>query len=119
MSHLSVLPTVLRDRDGLVVSLRSLGFTPLGSGDIQGFGGDRQAAEVRLRLADGLTIGWARQADGSLALVGDLQRFSRQRDLPALLGRINRAYAGHLALRDAMTGLPPGAQVHFEARQPA
>lgn len=119
MSHLSVLPTVLRDCDGLVASLRSLGLEPLPAGELEGFAGDHRSALVRVRLADGLTIGWARQGDGSLALVGDLQRLSRSRDLPALISRINRAYASHQALAAALGPFPAGAQLHLDSLQPA
>ncbi|MEB3255738.1 MAG: DUF1257 domain-containing protein [Synechococcaceae cyanobacterium] len=102
MSHLSILPTVLRDADLLVASLASLKLLPQRDGSVHGFG-EEQAVEVRVTLADGQTLGWSRQSDGSLALVGDLQRLSRSRPLQRLLGRITRAYAAHQAVAEAAT----------------
>jgi len=101
MSHLSILPTVLRDADTLVACLESLGLRPLRGGHVQGFGGDRQPVLLRVTLADGATLGWHRLADGSLALVGDLHRLSRRPGLTPLLQRLNRAYAAREALRQA------------------
>lgn len=106
MSHFSVLPTVLRDADCLVASLRSLGLEPLPAAELTGFAGECHGVEVHIRLADGASLGWARQRDGSLALVADLQRLSRRRDVEALLGAISRAYAAREALRQAATLLP-------------
>jgi hypothetical protein len=51
-----------------------------------------------------------RHADGSLALVGDLQRLSRSQTLQRLLGRITKRYAAEMALRHASSRFP-GAQV--------
>lgn len=113
MSHLSILPTVLRDADHLVASLESLDLSPIRGGSVRGFD-DSRPVEVRLELADGQSLGWSRQSDGSLALVGDLQRLSRSRPLQRLLGRITRAYATHQALADAAEALP-GALVQVRA----
>ena len=101
MSHLSILPTVLRDADGLMASLQALGLEPRAGGVLQGFADERQPVAVQVVLPDGLPLGWARQADGSLALVGDLQRLSQHRQLSSLLARITRHYAAQMALRDA------------------
>jgi len=101
MSHLSILPTVLRDAELLAASLQALGHTPCLGGELGGFGGERQPVVLQVRLPEGQAIGWRRQSDGSLALVGDLQRLSRSRTLQVLLGRITRRYAAQLALREA------------------
>jgi len=114
MSHLSILPTVLRDADRLAASLASLGLSARMGGCLEGFGQQRQTVELQVQLADGLQIGWQRQADGSLALVCDLQRLSRQQRLPQLLGRITRAYAARQALAAAAAALPT-AQIEFSA----
>lgn len=106
MSHLTILPTVLRDADCLHASLLALGLEPRSGGRIEGFGGESHAVELQLTLACGEALGWARQRDGSLALVGDLQRLSRAPGLPALLGRITRAYAARRAVQDATRLLP-------------
>ena len=106
MSHLSILPTVLRDADCLAATLEALGHRPQRNAQLQGFSGDPQPVDVRVDLPGGLALGWRRIADGSLALVGDLQRLSRSRDLEPLLGAITRAYAARLALHQARTALP-------------
>jgi hypothetical protein len=81
---------------------------------MHGFGGEGQPVELQVRLADGQTLGWCRQGDGSLALVGDLQRISRSRSLQDLIGRITRAYAARKALLEA-AGTVPEAVIHFGA----
>ncbi len=101
LSHLSILPTVLRDVACLCETLSSLGLNPERDGVIEGFAGESLPVLVVVRLEDGTSIGWSRGDDGSLALVGDLQRLSRHRDLQLLLGRLTRAYAARSALRDA------------------
>ncbi|MDM7952188.1 MAG: DUF1257 domain-containing protein [Cyanobium sp. CZS 25K] len=106
MSHLSILPTVLRDADGLAATLASLDLPWRHGGELVGFGGERQAVTLQVQLKDGQCLGWARQDDGSLALVGDLQRISRSTALQRLLGRITRAYAARAALQDAGLALP-------------
>lgn len=106
MSHLSILPTVLRDADRLATVLTSLGLHPERGGLLEAFPGDARAVLLQVRLADGLAIGWQRQGDGSLALVCDLQRLSRSRTLSPLIGRITRAYAAHQAIEAAALHLP-------------
>ena len=101
MSHLSILPTVLRDAEWLASSLRALGYHPRWGGDLKGFASDRLAVVLQVQLKDGQPLGWSRQQDGSLALVGDLQRISRSSSLQALLSRITRHYAATKALADA------------------
>lgn len=99
MSHLSILPTVLRDSELLISSLRSMGLEPQLGGWVRGFAGERQSCVVQVTLRDGQTLAWQRQDDGRLALVADLQRLSRNQALPALLTRITRLYALQEALR--------------------
>ncbi len=106
MSHLSILPTVLRDTRCLAASLESLGLQPESGGQLRGFGPERQRVELRVTLPDGLTLGWQRRPDGCLALVADLQRLSRSRDLEALLSRLTRAYAAREAIAAAAQHLP-------------
>ncbi len=106
MSHLSILPTVLRDTDCLAATLAALELPWRRGGVLVGFGGDQQAVTLQVELKDGQPLGWARQGDGSLALVGDLQRISRSHTLQKLLGRITRAYAARLALQEARQALP-------------
>lgn len=106
MSHLSILPTVLRDADVLADTLSSLNLPWRRGGELVGFGGERRAVTLQLQLKDGEGLGWTRQSDGSLAVVGDLQRLSRNTGLQRLLGRITRAYAARAALQDASLALP-------------
>lgn len=113
MSHLTILPTVVQDLDLLVSALESLQLHPQRGGEVMGFAGEIQAVAVRIQLEDGangLALGWLPQADGSLALVGDLERLSRCQALPALLTEITHTYAAHLALREAARCFP-GATV--------
>lgn len=106
MSHLTILPTVLRDADVLGATLSTLHLPWRHGGELVGFAGDRQPVTLQLQLKEGLGLGWVRQPDGSLALVGDLQRISRNTPLQRLLGRITRAYAARAALQDASLALP-------------
>ncbi|MFM7269541.1 MAG: DUF1257 domain-containing protein [Cyanobium sp.] len=108
MSHLSILPTVLRDSACLGASLESLGLTPLQGGHLEGFAGETFPVELHVTLADGLKLGWIRHSDGHLALVADLQRLrrSRSRRLEALLSRLTRAYAAREAVGSAAAQFP-------------
>ena len=114
MSHLSILPTVLRDVDILAASLEAMGFSPCGGGELRGFGAESKPVLLQVRLGDDLSLGWCRGADGSLALVGDLQRLSRCRSLPPLLARLTRDYAARDALLQAQLQLP-NALIHCGA----
>ena len=104
------MPTVLSDSDCLVSTLESLGFHPLRDGQLESFfhAGEAVDVDVDISLPDGQRIGWLRQNDGCLALVGDLQRISCSRQLQHLLGRITRAYAARMALQEAARLLPNG-----------
>ena len=106
MSHLSILPTVLRDADILRQALGSLGLTGEPGGELLGFAGQRLPVAISVQLQGGQRLGWQWSADGSLALVGDLQQLSRSHTLQTLLGRITRAYAARQALQDASKSLP-------------
>ncbi|MEB3321392.1 MAG: DUF1257 domain-containing protein [Synechococcaceae cyanobacterium] len=114
MSHLSILPTVLQDADCLTATLEALGLAPVRGGRLEGFPGTSEPVDLQVRLPEGLPLGWRRQADGSLAVVGDLQRLSRSRAVQDLLGRITRDYAARRALQEAARCLP-GARLHVGA----
>lgn len=105
MSHLSILPTVLRELDLLDAALRDLGLNPEPGGDLKGFADDRQPVDRSVRLAGGQRLGWRRQADGQLVLVADLQTIGRSHELQPLIGAITRRYAARLALREAERSL--------------
>ena len=110
MSHLTILPTVLRDAEGLAASLEALKLSPQWGGTVPGFAGEAKPVLLQVCLAGGERLGWMRQGDGSLSLVADLQRLSRAQELQQLLGRITRRYAAEMALRHAST-LCAGTQV--------
>lgn len=110
LSHLTILPTVLRDADGLAASLEALKLSPQWGGELQGFSGEAKPVLLQVCLVGGERLGWIRQGDGSLALVTDLQLLSRAQIAQELLGLITRRYAAEMALRQ-VTGLCPGAQV--------
>lgn len=114
MSHLTILPTVLRDADRLEAVLLARGLAPTRGGDLPSFPPERQPVELQVRLADGLTLGWQRLEDGSLGLVCDLQRLSRSQRLERILGEITRAYAARKALQEAADQLPT-AQIELSA----
>ena len=109
MSHLSILPTVLRDTQVLAASLEDLGFEPRWGGQLRGFAGESEAVDLQVSVGGALALGWRRQRNGELALVGDLQRLSRSHQVPPLLGRLTRRYAARLALREAARHLPSAA----------
>ena len=101
MSHLTILPTVLRDLDLMVSALNALHLRPHRDGAVTGFAGEQQPVDVHIQLENGHSLGWRQQPDGSLALVADLQKLAQCTALPGLLAEITRTYATHLALREA------------------
>jgi len=111
MSHLSILPTVLRDEDVLVQALEDLDLTVLRGGELRGFADQREAVSLRVQLPEGAWLGWLQDASGQLALVGDLQQLGRSRSLQQLIGAITRRYAAHQALRNLATDLPDAKAV--------
>ncbi len=134
MSHLSILPTRLRDVDLLAEALTDLGQQVHRGGAVEGFAGERVPVLLRLDLAPGpllatqgkpiarktpqsssFSLGWARQLDGSLALVGDLGRIAAAGPLQELLSQLSRRYALLQALRDAAAIAFAGAQVTLAA----
>jgi hypothetical protein len=106
MSHLSILPTVLREEDVLIQALEDLSLPVERGGFLSGFADQREAVSVRAQLPEGLWLGWRREAHGQLALVGDLQQLGRSRSLQQLIGEITRRYAAHLALRTLKDEFP-------------
>ena len=105
MSHLSILPTVLRDAEGLGRCLEAMGFQPIWGGDLKGFAKDYQPVVLQIDLGGDVRLGWSRQQDGSLALVGDLQRLSRCPSVHDLLGQITHRYATYKIL-SSIAGQP-------------
>ena len=106
MSHLSILPTVLRDEDVLIQALEDLDLTVIRGGTLRGFADQREPVSLRVQLPEGTWLGWRPEAGGQLALVGDLQQLGRSRSLQQLIGSITRRYAARQALRSLATDLP-------------
>lgn len=111
MSHLSILPTVLRDEDVLIQALEDLDLTVIRGGHLRGFANQREAVALRVKLPEGMWLGWRLEASGQLALVGDLQQLGRSRSLQHLIGSITRRYAARQALRNLATDLPDAKAV--------
>ncbi|MFI0403052.1 MAG: DUF1257 domain-containing protein [Cyanobium sp.] len=112
MSHLTILPTVLRDLDLMASALEALHLEPQRDEKLIGFAGEQQPVDLLIQLENGQVLGWRQQSDGSLALVADLQKLTQCTALPRLLAEITRTYATHLALREAATCFA-GATVNF------
>ena len=76
MSHLSILPTVLRDEQLLASSLESLGHQPHWDGVITTPIG-AESVRLHLQLPSGQRLGWRHDAaHDSLVMVADLERLS-------------------------------------------
>ncbi len=149
MSHLSILPTLLRDVDLVAEALTDLGQQVHRGGAVEGFAGEQVPVLLRLDLVAGpllgslgpslaqtqtqtqtqskrltrrsaqplspsFSLGWARQLDGSLALVGDLGRIAAASPLQELLSQLSRRYALGQALQAAATGGLAGADLTIE-----
>jgi hypothetical protein len=133
MSHLSILPTLLRDVDLLAEALTDLGHEVQRGGAVQGFAGERVPVLLRLDLPAGthpakqakliarkppqssvFSLGWARQLDGSLALVGDLGRIAAASSLQDLLSQLSHRYALRQALQAAASSGFAGAELTLE-----
>ena len=143
MSHLSILPTLLRDVDLLAEALTDLGQVVHRGGAVEGFAGERVPVLVRLDLAGGsllgsqsqthsqtqskravrptngslsasFSLGWARQLDGTLALVGDLGRIALASPLQELLSQLSHRYALRQALQAAGTSELAGAELSLD-----
>ena len=147
MSHLSILPTLLRDVDLLAEALTDLGQVVHRGGAVEGFAAERVPVLVRLDLAGGsllgsqsqtqsqthsqtqskravrptngslsasFSLGWARQLDGTLALVGDLGRIAVASPLQELLSQLSHRYALRQALQAAGTSELAGAELSLD-----
>ena len=97
MSHLSILPTVLHDVERLVESLESFGLEVHRGGELTTPVGSQNVC-LWVRVEGGQQLGWRQSAAGSLELVADLERVSRDHNLQTLLSRLTRAYAARQAL---------------------
>ncbi|UPM50546.1 MULTISPECIES: DUF1257 domain-containing protein [unclassified Synechococcus] len=101
MSHLSILPTVLDDERLLAQALQELGYAVHWGGQLNGFADQRESVALWVQVNPEQQLGWARQPNGRLALVGDLQRLGRSHSVQQLVGQITRSYAALHALKTA------------------
>ena len=109
MSHLSILPTVLRDEQLLASSLESLGHKPHWDGVITTPIGS-ESVRLHLELPSGQRLGWRYDAENNnLVLVADLERLSHDITVQQLLSKLTRAYAARDALKAVQSC--PGALV--------
>ena len=97
---------MLREEEVLVQALEDLSLPVERGGYLTGFADQREAVSLRAQLPEGTWLGWRREANGQLALVGDLQRLGRSHSLQYLIAEITRRYAAHQALRALATDLP-------------
>jgi len=111
MSHLSILPTVLREEDVLIQALADLALPVERGGYLTGFADEREPVTLKAQLPEGTWLGWRREPNGQLSLVGDLQRLGRSHSLQQLIGEITRRYATHQALKSIRTELPAATAV--------
>ena len=101
MSHLTILPTVIRDLELLEETLLAEHYLVQRPGLIKAFGQDIYAAELVATDRSGLQMGWRWDADGSLALMLDLGQTNDAAGHQTHLKTILRAYALRSALRSA------------------
>jgi hypothetical protein len=67
-----------------------------------------------LALSASFSLGWARQLDGTLALVGDLGRIAVASPLQELLSQLSHSYALRQALQAAGTSDLAGAELSLD-----
>ena len=99
MSHLTILPTVIRDLELLEETLLAEHYHVQRPGLIKAFGQDIYAAELVATDRSGLQMGWRWDADGSLALMLDLGQTKDAAGHQTRLKTILRGYALRSALR--------------------
>jgi hypothetical protein len=101
MSHLTILPTVIKDLELLEETLLAEHYLVQRPGLIKAFGQDIYPAELVATDSSGLQMGWRWEADGSLALMLDLGQTKDSVGHKTHLNTILRAYALRSALRSA------------------
>ena len=87
MSHLSILPTVLHDVERLAESLESFGLQVHRGGELTTPVGSQNVC-LWVRVEGGQQLGWRQSKAGSLELVADLERVSRDHSLQTLLSQL-------------------------------
>ena len=93
MSHLSILPTVFTRLDLLERSLIEEGFVVQTDGSLPDFGTSPRSVDLLARREGSRPLGWVHRDDGTIVMVGDLQRISLQSGMALRLQRVTRCYA--------------------------
>ena len=115
MSHLSILPTVFTRLDWLEQSLVDEGFTVGRDASLHVFGRDPQAVDLLASIDSSHPLAWVRRHDGSITMVGDLQRISLHTGLSGRLQRVTRRYALLEAMDQIQRLDPATAQVSLSS----
>ena len=115
MSHLSILPTVFTRLDWLEQSLVDEGFTVGRGASLPVFGRDPQAVDLLASIDSSHPLAWVRRHDGSITMVGDLQRISLHTGLSGRLQRVTRRYALLEAMDQIQRLDPATAQVSLSS----
>ncbi|MBL6797444.1 MAG: DUF1257 domain-containing protein [Synechococcus sp. BS307-5m-G39] len=101
MSHLSILPTLVKDLDLLASALRAEGFVVEVEGQLSSFGTQHNVA-LAATHSMGFDLGWTWNCNhDSLDVVVDLGRPAHSFSVERVLSRVLRRYALQQALRDA------------------
>ncbi len=101
MSHLTILPTVIKDLELLEETLLAENYLVQRPGLIKAFGQDIYSADLVATDRSGLQMGWRWDTDGSLALMLDLGQTNDSAGHQTRLKTILRAYALRSALHSA------------------
>lgn len=106
MSHFTQVKTQLKESTVLKRALARLGYAVVEGEEgqqVRGFMGDTQAAEFKIRTSTHYDIGFARDAQGGYALVGDWELLPKVSGIvqAEFLKNIKREYARETILEQA------------------
>jgi hypothetical protein len=95
MSHFSQIKTKIRNLDSLKLALSDLGTAwKAGPGDVRGYQGLTETAEVVIAQANGYDIGFRRNPETSdYELVADLQYWQQPLTVEGFLRQVTQRYA--------------------------
>jgi len=103
MSHFSQIKTKIRNLDALKVALTDLGAAwRSGPGDVRGYQGQTERAEVVIPQDNGYDIGFRQNADTKdYELVADLQYWQQPLTVEGFLRQVTQRYAYNTVLTQA------------------
>ena len=90
MSHLSVLPTLINDLTLLAQALNEEGFHTTAPGSIRDFHGRKLTFDLVACESSNRSLAWKHCGDGSLSLIADLHRLTKDSNVPEIIHNINR-----------------------------